>query len=238
MDNFKANSIEENFPNVCRCCLAEGCYKDISSEYFIAGKKEVYAEMLKDVFNLEISYQKYGGPSRHSRLICENCIGKLRDAREFKYKVLASEKSFIKFLDDLQINVKEEENTENNQEDDIILENCAIKLEPELDTENDIESCDNDVLENSQVIYYDDVMGVKLESELNDDNEIESHETSEDQTDGNHKDTFENLQLQLNKDLNKLLTGGVNVCDKRKSTTESNTKSKKPKSADEGTSKL
>ncbi|CAG5057390.1 unnamed protein product [Parnassius apollo] len=129
MDNFNENSIEKTFPitNVCRCCLAEGCYKDISTEYFISGKKEVYEEILKDVFNLEISYQKYGGPSRYSRLICENCIGKLRDAKEFKYKVVASEKSFIKFLDDMQINVKEEV-AENNEEVDKIAEECAEVL--------------------------------------------------------------------------------------------------------------
>ncbi|CAK1587520.1 unnamed protein product [Parnassius mnemosyne] len=265
MDIFNSNSIEENFPiNVCRCCLAEGCYKDISSEYFISGKKEVYEEMLKDVFNVEISYQKYGGPSRYSRLICENCIIKLRDAREFKYKVLASEKSFIKYLDNMQINIKQEENI---QETDIISEERAIKVELDVNTDNEVESSENDIFGNSQVVnYYDvlgikvetefnidneieshqtleeqieenhtDVMGVKLESQLNDDNEIESHETLTDQTDGNHIEIFGNLKLQLNKEFNNISTGGENVCDKRKSTTESNTKSKKPKPADEGT---
>lgn len=42
-------------PNVCRCCLAEGCYKDISTEYFWMGKREVYAEMLSETLNLSVS---------------------------------------------------------------------------------------------------------------------------------------------------------------------------------------
>lgn len=42
-------------PTVCRCCLTEGCYKDISTEYFWMGKREVYAEMLADTLNLTVS---------------------------------------------------------------------------------------------------------------------------------------------------------------------------------------
>ncbi|CAG5057402.1 unnamed protein product [Parnassius apollo] len=265
MDIFNPNSIEETFPiNLCRCCLVEGCYKDISSEYFFSGKKEIYEEMLKDVFNLEISFQKYGGPSRYSRLICENCIGKLRDAKEFKYKVLESEKSFIKYLEEMQINTKEEEN---NHQADIISGQCAIKEEPELSTDNDVESCENDIFGNSQVVnYYDllgikiesesnidneieshgivkdqteenhtDVMSVKLESESNTDNEIESNETLEDYTKKNHIVNLENIKLYVNKNLNNKLNGGANVCDKRKLTTEVNTKKKRTKLADEGT---
>lgn len=42
-------------PTVCRCCLTEGCYKDISTEYFWMGKREVYAEMLSETFDLTVS---------------------------------------------------------------------------------------------------------------------------------------------------------------------------------------
>lgn len=42
-------------PTVCRCCLSEGCYKDISTEYFWMGKREVYAEMLSETLNLSVS---------------------------------------------------------------------------------------------------------------------------------------------------------------------------------------
>lgn len=42
-------------PAVCRCCFAEGCYKDISTEYFWMGKREVYSEMLLDTFDVSVS---------------------------------------------------------------------------------------------------------------------------------------------------------------------------------------
>lgn len=41
-------------PTVCRCCLSEGCYKDISTEYFWMGKREVYADMLSETFDLSV----------------------------------------------------------------------------------------------------------------------------------------------------------------------------------------
>ncbi|XP_052745563.1 zinc finger protein 99 isoform X11 [Bicyclus anynana] len=86
-------------PTVCRCCLSEGCYKDISTEYFWMGKREVYSEMLSDTFDLSISYSKSGGPNSASRLICEPCIGRLRDAAEFKRQVQECEKTFVQCLD-------------------------------------------------------------------------------------------------------------------------------------------
>ncbi|CAH0687431.1 unnamed protein product [Chilo suppressalis] len=86
-------------PTVCRCCLSEGCYKDISTEYFWMGKREVYAEMLLNSFNLTISYSQSGGPNSNSRLICEPCISRLRDATDFKRQVQECEKTFTQYLD-------------------------------------------------------------------------------------------------------------------------------------------
>ncbi|XP_014359608.1 zinc finger protein 583 isoform X9 [Papilio machaon] len=86
-------------PTVCRCCLTEGCYKDISTEYFWMGKREVYAEMLADTLNLTIAYSQSGGPNSNSRLICEPCISRLRDAADFKRQVLECEKTFLQHLD-------------------------------------------------------------------------------------------------------------------------------------------
>lgn len=42
-------------PTVCRCCLVENCYKDISTEYYWMGKREVYAEMLSNTFDVSVS---------------------------------------------------------------------------------------------------------------------------------------------------------------------------------------
>ncbi|XP_013193804.1 zinc finger protein 878 isoform X22 [Amyelois transitella] len=86
-------------PTVCRCCLTEGCYKDISTEYFWMGKREVYAEMLKDTLEVTIAYSKAGGPNSNSRLICESCISRLRDATEFKRQVVECERMFMQHLD-------------------------------------------------------------------------------------------------------------------------------------------
>uniref|UniRef100_A0A1E1WMX7 ZAD domain-containing protein n=1 Tax=Pectinophora gossypiella TaxID=13191 RepID=A0A1E1WMX7_PECGO len=80
-ENMKTN-------NVCRCCLSEACYKDISNEYVYEGRKEVYCEMLMDTFNLNISYQE-----DHSRLICEDCIVRLRDATAFRRQVEQAERA-------------------------------------------------------------------------------------------------------------------------------------------------
>ncbi|CAH2228414.1 jg26580, partial [Pararge aegeria aegeria] len=95
-------------PTVCRCCLSEGCYKDISTEYFWMGKREVYSEMLSETLDLtscnnnhssQISYSKSGGPNSQSRLICEPCIARLRDASDFKRQVQECEKTFVQCLD-------------------------------------------------------------------------------------------------------------------------------------------
>ncbi|KAL0853046.1 hypothetical protein ABMA27_012821 [Loxostege sticticalis] len=86
-------------PTVCRCCLSEGCYKDISTEYFWMGKREVYAEMLSETLNLSIAYSTSGGPNSNSRLICEPCISRLRDASDFKRQVQECEKTFMQYLD-------------------------------------------------------------------------------------------------------------------------------------------
>nr|XP_032526257.1 zinc finger protein 423-like isoform X2 [Danaus plexippus plexippus] len=92
-------------PTVCRCCLAEGCYKDISTEYFWMGKREVYAEMLLETFDLNISYSQSGGPNSNSRLICEPCISRLRDAADFKRQVTECERSFTQYLDPVATDV-------------------------------------------------------------------------------------------------------------------------------------
>ncbi|XP_061725544.1 zinc finger protein 699-like isoform X23 [Cydia pomonella] len=86
-------------PTVCRCCFAEGCYKDISTEYFWMGKREVYSEMLTETFDLSIAFAQTSGPNSNSRLICEPCISRLRDASEFKRQVQECEKMFMQYLD-------------------------------------------------------------------------------------------------------------------------------------------
>ncbi|XP_013134144.1 PREDICTED: zinc finger protein 271-like isoform X4 [Papilio polytes] len=110
-------------PTVCRCCLTEGCYKDISTEYFWMGKREVYAEMLADTLNLTIAYSQSGGPNSNSRLICEPCISRLRDAVEFKRQVEECEKTFLQHLDPSTSGVTQDESHES------ILKGKQVKVE-------------------------------------------------------------------------------------------------------------
>ncbi|XP_061725844.1 zinc finger protein 561-like isoform X4 [Cydia pomonella] len=81
-------------PGLCRCCLSEGCYKDLGSEYSWMSETEIYADMLLECFDISIS-QHPTGPNGSNRLICEVCITRLRDACNFKKQVLESEKKFV-----------------------------------------------------------------------------------------------------------------------------------------------
>ncbi|XP_026313945.1 zinc finger protein 14-like [Hyposmocoma kahamanoa] len=86
-----------NLSRVCRCCLSENCYKDISSEYFYAGQKEVYSDLLFETFSLTISYLE-----DENRLICEECIEKLRAAAAFRKQVEDTEESICNISRGLQ----------------------------------------------------------------------------------------------------------------------------------------
>ncbi|KAM3957600.1 zinc finger Y-chromosomal protein 1 [Aphomia sociella] len=133
-------------PTVCRCCLAEGCYKDISTEYFWMGKREVYAEMLSETFSVSIAYSTAGGPNSNSRLICEPCISRLRDASDFKRQVQECEKTFMQHLDPGSTSVIE---IEANVEpiDEVKLEGVKVEKrlsDDEFDDRHDLGDDDDD----------------------------------------------------------------------------------------------
>ncbi|CAG9789657.1 unnamed protein product [Diatraea saccharalis] len=65
----------------CQCCLLRPPDKDLKSTYRMLGKSEVYADMLKECFEINIlAIEGEGG-------ICEICITRLRDAYDFKRQV-------------------------------------------------------------------------------------------------------------------------------------------------------
>lgn len=43
-------------PGLCRCCLSEGCYKDLGTEYTWMNETEVYADMLLECFDISVSF--------------------------------------------------------------------------------------------------------------------------------------------------------------------------------------
>ncbi|XP_060809089.1 zinc finger protein 273 isoform X5 [Amyelois transitella] len=81
---------------ICRCCASEGTFKDLATTYHWMGEEEIYAEMLKECFDIQLSAaedSEQGG-------ICEVCITQLRNASNFKKQVLHTEKQFKKRLQD------------------------------------------------------------------------------------------------------------------------------------------
>ncbi|XP_063544029.1 zinc finger protein 33B-like [Cydia strobilella] len=147
MNSNKERSMDwKPSPNICRCCLTDGCYKNISSAYYFSGEKEIYEEMLKETLDIQIS-DKNGA----SRLICEDCIGRLRDARAFKQTVLQSEATLSQYY-----------TLEHNE--DIIMETnlklSDVKAEPlPLDAEGVSDGCQDDAsLDDDEILA-----NVKLE---------------------------------------------------------------------------
>lgn len=145
------NNVANVLTNICRCCLSRGCYKDISTEYFWLGQSEIYEKMLKETFNICMTYHEDGDLNTGYRLICDECIQKLREANTFRNLVLQSESKFLKQLevfkkqfsdtavviekDEKGIKQDDDEHMENDfGGDDLLLD---IKVEPKEDDDSD-----------------------------------------------------------------------------------------------------
>ncbi|PZC78532.1 hypothetical protein B5X24_HaOG202098 [Helicoverpa armigera] len=83
----------------------------------------------------QISYSQSGGPNSNSRLICELCISRLRDASDFKRQVLECEKSFTQHLDAGASNILELDVTVEPADSDVKLEH--VKQEKRLSDDDD-----------------------------------------------------------------------------------------------------
>ncbi|KAI8427093.1 hypothetical protein MSG28_014728, partial [Choristoneura fumiferana] len=130
MMDFDEIVVKES-PGLCRCCLSEGCYKDLGSEYSWMSETEIYADMLLECFDISIS-QHPSGPNGSNRLICEVCITRLRDACNFKKQVLESEKRFVDMVGRGEFRPKEdllknEDYGEPSVSEDITVSALAVK---------------------------------------------------------------------------------------------------------------
>ncbi|XP_061727308.1 zinc finger protein 184-like isoform X1 [Cydia pomonella] len=78
----------------CRCCLRYPADKDLTTPYTHLGKTEIYADMLKECFDLHlwVSTSIFSG-------ICSGCVGRLREASDFKLQVQLSQ---VELLAELQ----------------------------------------------------------------------------------------------------------------------------------------
>ncbi|XP_063372091.1 zinc finger protein 835-like [Cydia amplana] len=83
-----------NVMSSCRCCLRFPADKDLTTPYTHLGKTEIYADMLKECFDLHLWVS-----SSIFRGICSGCVGRLRDASDFKLQVQLSQ---VELLAELQ----------------------------------------------------------------------------------------------------------------------------------------
>ncbi|XP_063388003.1 zinc finger protein 287-like [Cydia fagiglandana] len=70
----------------CRCCLRRAPDKDLTTPYTHLGMTEIYADMIKECFDIHLVVSGSG-----SYGICSACVGRLRDASDFKLQVQRSQ---------------------------------------------------------------------------------------------------------------------------------------------------
>ncbi|XP_004926708.1 zinc finger protein 260 isoform X1 [Bombyx mori] len=124
---FKLNCIMEE----CRCCLTPGTHKNLKAQYSRLGKTEIYAEMLKECFNIVLS-----SSAQWSTAICDQCIDTLRSSVDFRRQVLRVEQQLLertKALEDGIVEVKTEPLDVNGGEDsdDYFLPCTEVKIKKE-----------------------------------------------------------------------------------------------------------
>ncbi|XP_049883314.1 zinc finger protein 502-like isoform X2 [Pectinophora gossypiella] len=83
-------------PDVCRCCLSSSGTWDLTALYVTnLGIKEIFADILQECYGITLSYLSEWGPSH---LICNLCVGHLRDASAFRKRVLKAEECFVEYF--------------------------------------------------------------------------------------------------------------------------------------------
>ncbi|XP_063369920.1 uncharacterized protein LOC134658238 [Cydia amplana] len=70
----------------CRCCLRRAPDKDLTTPYTHLGITEIYADMIKGCFDINLVVGGTGSCG-----ICSMCVGRLRDASDFKLQVQRSQ---------------------------------------------------------------------------------------------------------------------------------------------------
>ncbi|KAI8427116.1 hypothetical protein MSG28_014739 [Choristoneura fumiferana] len=67
--------------DLCRCCHAEGSFKNLSEPCFQLGQEEIYSDMLQECLDIVPMTGTLGDVTF---TICESCVARLRDAANFK----------------------------------------------------------------------------------------------------------------------------------------------------------
>ncbi|XP_061724175.1 uncharacterized protein LOC133530295 [Cydia pomonella] len=111
--------------NSCCCCLRCAPDRDLTTPYTHLGKTETFSDLLKECFNIHLVLDG-SGPCG----ICSACVGRLRDASDFKLQVQRSQAELQALLVKTEIVVKSE------QADDGVEEETVFKLFYEEPIEN------------------------------------------------------------------------------------------------------
>ncbi|XP_063369911.1 uncharacterized protein LOC134658230 [Cydia amplana] len=90
--------------HACRCCLRCPPDKDLTTPYTHLGKTEIYAVMVKECFDIHLVVDGAGSCG-----ICSMCVGRLRDASDFKLQVQRSQAELQALLVKAESAVKSEQ---------------------------------------------------------------------------------------------------------------------------------
>ncbi|CAH2101857.1 unnamed protein product [Euphydryas editha] len=102
-----------NLNALCRCCHADGCFSNINSPSNIMGSMELFSDLLKDTFDIQL----HSPPIEVSHMICDKCIKHLQDGALFKKQIMECELKFQEYCRNelLQhVNIKLEKDVEDN----------------------------------------------------------------------------------------------------------------------------
>ncbi|XP_050358282.1 zinc finger protein 43-like [Nymphalis io] len=114
-----------NLNALCRCCHADGNFRDLNSNCNVMGSVELCTDLLKDTFGINLP-----SPSIEvSNTICDECVHQLQNATKFKRQVMHCEQKFQEYCKNelLQnINIKLE-----NEDDYHVIVKTEIALKDE-----------------------------------------------------------------------------------------------------------
>ncbi|XP_061724032.1 uncharacterized protein LOC133530190 isoform X2 [Cydia pomonella] len=102
--------------HACRCCLRCPSDKDLETPYTYLGKTEIYADMIKECFDIHLVLGGSGSCG-----ICSTCVGRLRDASDFKLQVQRSHAELQALLVKAESAVKPEQ-ADDSADDDSVLD--------------------------------------------------------------------------------------------------------------------
>ncbi|XP_063543608.1 zinc finger and SCAN domain-containing protein 22-like [Cydia strobilella] len=124
--------------NLCSCCLRSAPDKDLTTPYIHLGKIEIYSNMLKDCFDIQLTL------ASDSCGTCLVCVGRLQDASDFKLQVQHSQAELQARLNGATIaaDVKPTHKVEKDEDDDDnmlfdALRKPVVKLEQVSEYENE-----------------------------------------------------------------------------------------------------